>query len=177
MHPRILVVSLAVAVAIAGPAQAQAYKDGYTDIGPTVGLGGLNDASLAVGARFEHGLAALPSMGDGVLGIMVSVDWWHYSSRVLGTDYGFTYIPIGGTLNYHFNVKSHQRIDPFIGLGLGYEVVSTPYKGFADGSGAYFIGRLGARFFLSSKLALYGDVGAGAAVLNAGLTFGIGSGK
>lgn len=177
MYRRTLVVSLALGLAVAGSAQAQAYKNGYTDIGPTVGLGGLSGASLAIGGRFEHAFKQLPDMGNGVLGIMISADWWHYSNRYFGSDYGFTYIPIGGTVNYHFNVKSNQKIDPFIGLGLGYQIVSTPYDGVYDGSALYFIGRLGARYFLNSKMALYGDVGAGAAVLNAGITFGMGGGK
>ncbi|MGH7696545.1 MAG: hypothetical protein ACRENH_16275 [Gemmatimonadaceae bacterium] len=44
------------------------------------------------------------------------------------------------------------------------------YGGSYD-SGIYVVGRLGMRYFMSDKMALYGDVGAGAAALNVGLTF------
>lgn len=142
---------------------------GHTDIGPTVGLGGLGAASFALGGRFERGLRALPDLGNGVLGIGVSADWYNYNERFLNSDYDFTYIPIAATANYHFNVKN-KKYDPFLGLGLGYLVVNTPYTGSYD-SGIYVVGRLGMRYFMSDKMALYGDVGAGAAALNVGLTF------
>lgn len=142
---------------------------GHSDIGPTIGLGGLGAASFAIGGRFERGLRALPDLGDGVLGLGVSVDWYNYNERFLNTDYDFTYIPIAATANYHFNVKN-KKYDPFLGLGLGYLMVNTPYSGSYD-SGIYVVGRLGMRYFMSDKMALYGDVGAGAAALNVGLTF------
>lgn len=142
---------------------------GHTDIGPTVGLGGLGAASFAIGGRFERGLKALPDLGNGVLGLGVSVDWYNYSESFVGTDYDFTYIPIAATANYHFNIQN-KKVDPFLGLGLGYLMVNTPYGGSYD-SGIYVVGRLGMRYFMSDKMALYGDVGAGAAALNVGLTF------
>jgi hypothetical protein len=144
---------------------------GHTDIGPVVGLGGLGAASFAIGGRFERGLRALPDLGNGVLGLGISADWYNYNERFLNSDYDFTYIPIAATGNYHFNVKN-KKYDPFVGLGLGYLIVNTPYSGSYD-SGIYFVGRLGMRYFMSDKMALYGDVGAGAAALNVGLTFSL----
>jgi outer membrane protein W len=80
------------------------------------------------------------------------------------------------TANYHFNVKSNPKVDPFVGLGLGNSSVSTDYTG-GYSSGVYFIGRAGIRYFYKPRLALYADVGAGAATLNAGVTFGLGGGQ
>lgn len=150
----------------------RAFKVGYTDIGPTIGLGNIGSAGVAFGGRFERGIKALPDMGDGVLGLQASIDFWNYN---IASGYDITYIPIGVTGNYHFNVQN-KKLDPFLGLGLGFWGVSTNFGG-SYNSGVYFIGRAGVRYFLSPRLAVYGDVGAGAATLNTGLTFGIGGGK
>ncbi|MFN8573506.1 MAG: outer membrane beta-barrel protein [Gemmatimonadaceae bacterium] len=174
---------VAALVLFAAPAAAQksggsaAYAPGYTDIGPVVGFGNLGSANLAIGGRFEHGIKSLPDLGDGVLAIEVSADYYHWSNSYAGTDYGFSYIPFGVTANYHFKVSSNPKLDPFVGLGLGYLSVSTKYGGNYDASSTYFIGRAGLRYFYKPKMAFYGDVGAGAATLSAGLMFGLGGGK
>lgn len=145
------------------------FNVGSTDVGPTIGLGGLGAASFSIGGRFERGIKALPEMGNGVLAIGVSADWYNYNERFVGTDYDFTYIPIAATANYHFSLQN-KKIDPFAGVGLGYMIVNTPYAG-SYSSGIYFVGRLGLRYFMTPKIALYSDVGAGAAALNVGMTF------
>ncbi|MGQ0639600.1 MAG: outer membrane beta-barrel protein [Gemmatimonadaceae bacterium] len=150
--------------------KARAFNVGHTDIGPTLGLGGIGAASFAIGGRFERGIRALPDMGDGVLGIGVSADWYNYNDTFTGADYDFTYIPIAATANYHIKIENNSKFDPFVGLGLGYLIVDTPYSG-SYNSGIYFVGRVGARYFMTPKMALYGDAGAGAATLNVGVTF------
>jgi hypothetical protein len=162
---------------VSGLQAQEGFKPGYTDIGPVIGLGGLGRASLAFGGRFEHALKPLPDLSDGVLGFEVSIDWYRYSERFFfdGEDLGgfdFTAIPIGATANYHFSV-TNPKIDPFLGLGLGYLSISTDFAG-NHGSGLYFIGRAGMRYFYSPRMAFYGDLGAGAALLNVGVTFKIG---
>ena len=138
---------------------------GYTDIGPVVGLGSLGDASVSVGGRFERGFKAI---GDsGVLGIGVGVDWYGYST-VFGD---FSYIPVSATANYHFRL-SNRKLDPFVGLGLGYYIVNFPdCNGCTYNSGLYFVGHAGIRYFIAPKLALYADAGAGAATLHVGVMF------
>ena len=145
------------------------FSVGSTDVGPTIGLGGLGAASFAIGGRFERGIKALPDLGNGVLAIGLSADWYNYNERFIGTDYDFTYIPIAATANYHFNMQN-KKLDPFAGVGLGYMIVNTPYAG-SYNSGIYFVGRLGLRYFMTPRIALYSDVGAGAAALNVGMTF------
>jgi len=154
---------------------------GYTDVGPTIGLGGLGSASAAFGGRFEHAIKTLPDLGNGVLGIQVAAEYYSWSSNFRSGTAVFSssikYIPIGVTANYHFKLEE-PKIDPFVGLGLGYNVVSCSYSGTFTGSGdcgyssgIYFIGRAGARYFFSPSMAAYGDVGAGGATLNLGLMF------
>jgi hypothetical protein len=165
-------------VAVAAPsagAQARAgagsgFGVGYTDIGPALGLGGIGDASVSFGGRFEHGFKTLPDMANGILGIEASFDYYSWSNRF----YNWKYIPIGVTVNYHFKLDE-PKFDPFIGAGLGYKVITCDYagsgfSGCSDNS-VYFIGRLGARYFFAPKMAAYADVGAGAAALNIGLMF------
>jgi hypothetical protein len=149
---------------------------GYTDIGPTIGLGGLSGASASFGGRFEHAIKNLPDLGNGVLGIQVAAEYYSWSANSADFSSSIKYIPIGVTANYHFKV-SEPKFDPFVGLGLGYNIVSCSYAGaFGSGncgynSGIYAIARAGARYFFSPSMAAYGDVGAGGATLNLGLMF------
>lgn len=184
-RPLALVIALS-ALAPAAPnsasAEAQgatgsgAFRPGYMDLGPTLGLGGIGAAGLALGGRFERAIKRLPDLGNGVLGIQASIDMWNYDDRYVGVDYDWRYINLGVTANYHFEVKGNPKVDPFVGLGLGNSVVDTDFAGDYS-SGIYFIGRAGIRYFYKPRLALYADVGAGASTLNLGATFGLGGGK
>ena len=185
---RTFVAAFAVVIALALSAQRSTAQDGftltYTDIGATVGLGGIGDASLAFGGRFEKAIKQVPDLGNGIVGIQAAVDYysWSASGSFSGTRYehSVTYLPIGVTANYHFDLENN-RIDPFLGLGLGYSIINSDcsYTGaitfdcdFSSSSSLYFIGRAGIRYFLQ-RLALYADVGAGAATLNVGAMFRI----
>ncbi len=175
------VLSFLVALAAAVPAAAQSspagfFKPGYTDVGPTLGLGNIGSAGISIGGRFERAIKRLPDLGNGTLGIQASIDTWNYGDTFGALDYDFRYIAFGGTANYHFDVKGNPKIDPFLGLGLGFSTVSTDFVGDYS-SGLYFIGRAGIRYFYKPRMALYADAGAGAASLNVGLTFALGSGK
>jgi hypothetical protein len=77
-------------------------------------------------------------------------------------------------MNYHFKLDPTNKVDLFVGAGLGFQSVSCSNFGVIDcgyNSGLYVIGRAGGRYFLKRNLALYGDLGAGAATINLGLTF------
>src|SRR5436305_683546 len=77
----------------------------------------------------------------------------------------------------HHCKVDEPKIDPFIGLGLGYNVISCSissgaYSGACGySSGIYAIARAGARYIFSPKMAVYGDVGAGGAAFNVGIMF------
>ncbi|MBC7895075.1 MAG: hypothetical protein H7066_06665 [Cytophagaceae bacterium] len=181
MHRTALRRALAVfaSLAIASPVLAQAsggeslFKLGYMDIGPTVGFGGIGSAGIAFGGRFERAIKQLPDLGNGVLGIEASIDVWNYNDNIVNSAYDYRWISLGVTANYHFQVKSNPKVDPFLGLGLGNSMLSTDAPGDYS-TGIYFIGRAGIRYFYKPRLALYADAGAGASTLNVGVTFGIG---
>ena len=181
---RKVLTTLAVAAAVVLAPQNSSAQEGftttYTDIGATIGLGGIGDASFAFGGRFEKAIKTLPDLGDGILGIQASFDYYHWDEHFSGVgfnyDWDYTYMPIGVTANYHFDLENN-KIDPFLGAGLGYSIVSCDLSGTFNGdcgynSAIYFIGRAGIRYFLQ-RLALYADVGAGAATLNLGAMFKI----
>jgi hypothetical protein len=149
-------------------------KVGYTDVAAVVGLGGIGEAGLALGGRFEKIIKPLPNMADGLLGIRAGIDW--YSFSVLG--YSWSYIPISVSANYHFKMEN-RKWDPFVGAGLGYYVVSEPsgYAGPGYNSGIYFVGVIGTRYFLNDNMAVYADAGAGAGSLHVGLSWRIGKGS
>jgi hypothetical protein len=147
------------------------FVDGYTDIGPVLGIGGIGSAGVSIGGRFEHAIEPLPSLADGVLSVALSFDHYYYSA--FGGN--FSYTPIAATLNYHFRLDQRQW-DPFVGLGLGDYIVSAPpgCQGCAFNSGVYLVGHLGLRYFWTPKLAVYGDVGSGAGALHVGVMWKLG---
>jgi outer membrane protein W len=180
-HLSKMVVAIACLAMAAQTAAAQskgggAFGMGYTDIGPTVGIGNLNGASASFGGRFEHAIKQLPDMGNGMLGIQVAAQYYSWDYAAGPYSWSVKNIPIGVTGNYHFHLDE-PKIDPFVGLGLGYNIYSCSYGGptisgsCSYSSGIYFIGRAGARYFFSPTMAAYGDVGAGGATLNLGVMF------
>jgi hypothetical protein len=152
------------------------FTAGYTDIGPAIGLGNIGNAGASIGGRFEHGIKPLPDMANGTLGIQASFDYYSYSAAFFGYSWSYTYMPIGVTANYHFKLED-PKFDPFLGLGLGYNVVTCRLTGPAPVSDCgytsqvYFIGRFGGRYFFNPNMAMYADAGAGAATLSVGLMF------
>ena len=190
MKRQLLMVTLAgalcVATATAASAQDEGYTVGHTDFGPVIGLGGLGGADIAIGGRFEKAIKQLPDLGNGIIGIQASVDWYSFDQRFLGfgSSFGYTYVPISVIANYHFQIQTNKKWDPFVGIGLGYQRVSYDceingidycdddlYGGGDYGSGLYFVGRVGVRYFWRPRLALYADAGAGAANLHVGVMY------
>ena len=160
-------------VAVSSQPVAAQFETGHFDIGPTIGLGGIGDAGISIGGRAEWGMKPMESLGTGILGIMGSVEIYSYD---FPGGYDWSFISIGATANYHFKLTD-TKIDPFVGLGLGFHIFTCdgPFGdlGCADEGGIYFIGRAGARYFISPRVALYGDIGAGAATINLGVLFKI----
>ena len=179
---KVLTVVASVAMA-AQPVMAQSksspgmFHVGYTDIGAVVGVGGLNGASASFGGRLEHAFKSLPDMGNGTLGLEAGFEYYSWSyNPVPGYSWSVSYLPIFGSVNYHFKLTD-PKWDPFVGAGLGYYIVNCSSSGggfngaCSYSSSLYFIGRAGGRYFFSPKMAAYADVGAGGAALNLGVTF------
>lgn len=182
-HVSTLALAAASLAMAAVPAAAQmkggsgGFSTGYTDIGPVIGIGGLNGASASFGGRFEHAFKPLPDMGNGTLSFQAGAEWYSWSyNPIAGYSYSVSYVPIFGSINYHFHLDD-PKWDPFLGAGLGYYYVSCSSSGIgfngacSYSSSLYFVGRAGGRYFFSPKMAAYADVGAGGAALNVGVMF------
>jgi Outer membrane protein beta-barrel domain len=159
---------LGVAALIPSRASAQ-FTNGSSYIGPELGLGFGYGGGVLFGGMFETPITNPGTVGPGRLGIAVRVDYWSWSDSYPGAySYTYSYIPIGVLCDYHF-VLNDTRWDPFIGLGLGYVIVSSSYSGpaFSEGfnpsssygSGVFFTGQLGARYFFSPSIAIRAEYG------------------
>lgn len=168
---------------VAGTSAANAQHGGFgaksLRLGPVLGFGNVGDANMSFGGRFEKGIKELPNLGNGVLSIEASFDYysWKYGAS---NAYKWTNIPISGTLNYHINTKS-EKWGAFVGAGLGYENWSADCPSSAGNlcsgsysSGIYFVGRLGGTYAIAKTLQIYADAGAGAATISAGVMFNFG---
>lgn len=95
-------------------------------------------------------------------------------------EYSYSYIMIGARGEYHF-LENSENIDAYAGVTLGYDIVSSSWKdktgfGFnssASSSGSYalFGAHVGAKYYLTPQLSLFGELGYGVSYLSAGVAF------
>lgn len=176
-----LAVLLIGGLTLAGTTAANAQHGGFgaktLRLGPVVGFGNIGDAGMSFGGRIEKGIKEVPNLGNGILSIEASVDYYSWDGGANG--WTVKNIPISGTVNYHVNTKS-DKWGVFFGAGLGYENWSadcpTIYGDLCGGysSGIYFVGRLGGTYAIANALQIYADAGAGASTINAGVMFALG---
>jgi hypothetical protein len=155
------------------------FGETSTFLGPHIGLAAYESAP-SFGANFETALNKPGELGDGLLGLSVRADYFNYSYNLGFTnDWSYTWITVGAYCNYHFKV-GEGKFDPFVGLGLGYQNVSVDYGDAGQGnysnswgSGVFFAGNAGARYFFSKSLALRALLGFGVTYIVVGVDFGI----
>lgn len=160
-----------------GGLPAGAFEIGDNMFGAVIGFGGLGEASSSFGGRFERAVKALPDLANGTLSFGLDADYYRYVYNGQPYSASEAHIPLAAHVSYHFRLDD-RRWDPFVGLGLGYTIVSysESYSGrsgtysnsFTERSSTYLLSRIGARYFLTSSLAAHADTGVGGAVLNIG---------
>jgi hypothetical protein len=136
---------------------------------------GVHVGVSGVGSAAALGLNGEVAYNDKI-GIGAWFDTWSYGETFTGGEWNVRYVALAGTGAYHFPVKSNPKIDPFLGLAVGYFVVSTSSDvgGFSyDGSGSrIFIGGFGgARYHFKPNMSGVARLGFGAAYLTLGLDF------
>src|SRR6478609_1582355 len=97
-HGSMLALATACLAMAAVPAAAQMkgaanFSTGYTDVGPVIGIGGINGASASFGGRFEHAIKPLPDLANGTLGIEAAFDYYSWSTNFTGYGFSYKYIP------------------------------------------------------------------------------------
>ncbi len=164
-----LVLLVLLAVFSMGAAFAQAYEKGSNLLNVGIGLGG--GFGTPIGISFEHGFSDKISAGAYV----------GYGSKTesLGGwgDWKMTYGLAAARASYHFDLGV-EKLDTYIGAILGYNYVDSKWNGAgaipaasASASKMIYGGHAGARYFVSDKIAIFGEVGYGIANLNAGVAF------
>ncbi len=165
----VLMAVLLVGVLAPGNAAAQ-YGVGQKHLGAHIGMSGTGSSTAAFGLNGE--VAYNQNIGIGAW-----VDTWSYGQSFVGSSWNVRYIALAGTGAWHFAVKSNPKIDPFVGLALGYYVVSTSVD---SGTGTFggsanstlFLGGFGgARYFFKPNISGVARLGFGATYLTIGVDF------
>ncbi len=135
------------------------FVSGDWYLSPRVFVGGVEGGATSFGLALEKGIGDPSSDADGLWAVGVDFDYYKYSVMNL---VNVTVLPIGATLNYHF-MLDNPRIDPYIGAGLGYFMVSASADGVAavKASTIFFQSQLGVRYFLTDAAAIGAHVGSG----------------
>lgn len=168
----IMALLLGGALALPGQAAAQFGPD-QKFLGAHVGMSGVGSApALGVNGEIAY---------NKNIGIGAWVDTWSYGDSyrtVLGNyDWNVRYVALAGTGSYHFPIKSTPKLDPFLGLALGYYVVNASTDGLcgADYSGSasrMFLGGFGgARYFFKPNMSGVARAGFGDSFLTLGVDF------
>ena len=165
-----------VAVTAAAPDQVAAqFGAGQKYLGVHVGMSGVG-STAAIGLSGEMAYNDRISLG-------AWADTWSYgedlATSVGAYSWDVRYVAVAGTGAYHFPIESTPKLDPFIGLALGYFVVSSSTKGPAgvaytgDASRMFLGGFGGARYFFKDNLSGVVRAGFGASYLTVGVDFGM----
>lgn len=160
--------ALAAAAMLAIPSMASAQATGPFEVGSKVGsigfMAGGDYEGAGLGVQGEFGFKKL---GNTVLGLGGFVGVQRDSETAFGTKFTSTVIPIMAIGNVHFPIASQPKLDLFAGASLGFISVNVEVDGPGLGNvdaGDSDIGfgiQGGARYNLSNKLSLMGQVGVG----------------
>jgi hypothetical protein len=147
-----------------------------TYAGPRAWVGNLNGA-VAFGGQVERGLTEAGAYGPGIIAAGAGVDFYTWSSSFAGGSFRYSVVPIQVFSNYHFVLENNPRIDPYLGLAFVYQMVNAEWEGSGTGgtstagSSSVFAGQAGARYFLTERLALQGQIGFGYGTIGLGAAF------
>jgi hypothetical protein len=178
-------------------AQTGAYNDKEIIGSAGIALGGLNGgfgsvvtpAIYATGDYNMYVNGDLPLSFGGVLAYQKSEDEYTWFT----TSYKWTYtnVVVGARAAYHFGdlLKSiaknggglYDKLDPYAGLLLGYNMVSVEFEGdsatedaIGDSSASSYLlfgGYAGFRYYFTDKIAMHLESGVGLGIFNGGISY------
>ncbi len=161
----------ATVIAVFAPKANAQFQYHKNYLGARIGVGSLGSA-FSFGADYEYGITKPGEFGSGRVGVGAILDYSHWSDGF----WSYTWIPIGVMGYYHLNLDN-KNIDPFAGIGLGYEILNSSWSGFgfsgsaAYGSGIFFAGEIGLRYFFQPNLAAQARLGFGASLFSVGVDY------
>lgn len=169
---KLFVVFAVLALVLTSTINAQGFNENSKTLSFGIGLGGFAGLTgtstlppISVGAQFA--VTDKISAG-GIIGYAgSSQELWG------GGKWKYSYILIGARGEYHF-MKPEDKLDLYAGITLGYNIVSSSWEGsglsLSDASGSELLygAHLGAKYAISDKFGVYGELGYGIGVLNLG---------
>ncbi len=156
------------------------FRDGKSHVGPSVSVG-FSGWGVGFGADYEYGMS-MKKLGidaPGNFGLGGLVRYYSFSEGFGNWQWSYTNIIIGAQGNYHFALEN-KKIDPFLGLVLGFNIASSSWDGPNtsgwDGEGTSYGGMFlnlnaGLRYWFSPQMAVRANFGVGNVVSS--LVFGL----
>jgi hypothetical protein len=139
------------------------FEAGKSYIGPSIGLSFLG-STPEFGVNYEYGM----KMEFGTIGIGGLFRYWGYSEDYYFGKWKYTNILIGAQGNYHLKMDAGSKLDPWVGLVLGYDASSVSYDGPSGynyssptSGGLVLNAQGGARYWISPTMALRASIGYG----------------
>jgi hypothetical protein len=173
MIKNLLLISLAILINASAFGQYFKEKDQVLNLGIGVGSAmyatGASTSFPPLSASFEYGVKE--GVGPGVIGVGGLLGHTSANYSGWGFNWKINYTVLGVRGVYHL-VDIADKLDPYGGVMLGYKIVSTSgnYGGATvAGSEATMGIFVGARYYLTDKFAVMGELGYGFAILNLGV--------
>lgn len=141
-----LLVAVLFVAAMASAQASQYFKPSGIYLTPQIGFHSWG-GSIPFGANAEYALNENIGIGGTLMAQFWSETYWSESL-----------ISIAAEVNYHFIKLDAEKIDLYVGVGLGYSIVSVSYdSGYTTGSsassGLNLQPIIGARYYFSPKMA------------------------
>ncbi|MES2690630.1 MAG: outer membrane beta-barrel protein [Bacteroidota bacterium] len=180
MKKLLLKISMIAALAVSGLSNtnAQVYEQGKGQLNVGLGIGstltatGFNTTIPPIGVSYEYGFHENIS-GGAYLGYS-GADY-----EFAGYKWTYSYIIVGARGSWHFDFLDSDKLDPYAGLLLGYNIASVSVEKpagatytppVATAGGVVIGGHLGMRYHFNEKLGAFAELGYGIAFLQLGVT-------
>lgn len=112
----------------------------------------------------------------GVIGVGGWLGYTSYKYDYLGWGYKYTNFIIGAMGAFHYPLV--DKLDTYLGIGLGYNIVSANEFGVdagwdysASSGGFVFAGMVGARYYFTDAIAVFAQAGYGISYFTLGVSF------
>lgn len=147
-----------------------AYEQGKSYVNLGVGIAPVYGLGIPLGVSYEYGFTDRISAG-------IYADYDHFSDGYEGFNYGWTFFYFGVRGAYHFGEDLHlnnDKVDLYGGVALGYLSVSvtTPDGGYSNTAYASRLDLglfVGGKYYFSSNIGAFAELGYGVSVLRLGL--------